>query len=328
MGLKTYLVKKIIYLIILIFFVITLNFVIFMLMPGDPTAVFANSARLKTAEQVAAVQEMFGLNESMEVRFVKYVRNMLTGNFGFSYYNGRAVIADLSMRFMNTMLLVGVSTILAIIIGILLGVLVAAKRGKAFDSISVSSALLFYSLPSFWMGMVFLLIFHNWLRWFPIGGIVPAEWAYNPPSNILVEIQGRISHLFLPVMTLVLFQYGGYLLLTRTCMLETLTEDYVTTARAKGVKERTVLFKHALKNASLPLITNIAISFGFMMSGAIITEQVFTYPGLGLWLWNAIAFADYPVLQAMFFVIALCVIFANFIADLLYGVIDPRIKYG
>lgn len=299
-----------------------------MLMPGDPTAVFANSARLKTAEQVAAVQEMFGLNESMEVRFVKYVRNMLTGNFGFSYYNGRAVIADLSMRFMNTMLLVGVSTILAIIIGILLGVLVAAKRGKAFDSISVSSALLFYSLPSFWMGMVFLLIFHNWLRWFPIGGIVPAEWAYNPPSNILVEIQGRISHLFLPVMTLVLFQYGGYLLLTRTCMLETLTEDYVTTARAKGVKERTVLFKHALKNASLPLITNIAISFGFMMSGAIITEQVFTYPGLGLWLWNAIAFADYPVLQAMFFVIALCVIFANFIADLLYGVIDPRIKYG
>lgn len=314
--------------IILIFFVITLNFVIFMLMPGDPTAVFANSARLKTAEQVAAVQEMFGLNESMEVRFVKYVRNMLTGNFGFSYYNGRAVIADLSMRFMNTMLLVGVSTILAIIIGILLGVLVAAKRGKAFDSISVSSALLFYSLPSFWMGMVFLLIFHNWLRWFPIGGIVPAEWAYNPPSNILVEIQGRISHLFLPVMTLVLFQYGGYLLLTRTCMLETLTEDYVTTARAKGVKERTVLFKHALKNASLPLITNIAISFGFMMSGAIITEQVFTYPGLGLWLWNAIAFADYPVLQAMFFVIALCVIFANFIADLLYGVIDPRIKYG
>jgi peptide/nickel transport system permease protein len=299
-----------------------------MLMPGDPTAVFANSARLKSQEQVEAVREMFGLNESVEVRFFKYVRNMLTGNFGFSYYNGRSVVSDLSLRFMNTMLLVGISTIISIIIGILLGVLVAAKRGKVFDSISVSSALLFYSLPSFWMGMVFLLIFHNWLHWFPIGGIVPAEWAYNPPSNILVEIQGRMWHLFLPVMTLVLFQYGGYLLLTRTCMLETLTEDYVTTARAKGVKERTVLFKHALKNASLPLITSIAISFGFMMSGAIITEQVFTYPGLGLWLWNAIAFADYPVLQAMFFVIALCVIFANFIADLLYGVIDPRIKYG
>jgi peptide/nickel transport system permease protein len=328
LGLKTYLVKKIIYLIILVFFVITLNFIIFMLMPGDPTAVFANSARLKSQEQVEAVRALFGLNESMEVRFFKYVRNMLTGNFGFSYYNGRSIVSDLSLRFVNTMLLVGISTILSIIIGILLGVLVAAKRGKVFDSISVSSALLFYSLPSFWMGMVFLLIFHNWLHWFPIGGIVPAEWAYNPPSNILVEIQGRMWHLFLPVMTLVLFQYGGYLLLTRTCMLETLTEDYVTTARAKGVKERTVLFKHALKNASLPLITSIAISFGFMMSGAIITEQVFTYPGLGLWLWNAIAFADYPVLQAMFFVIALCVIFANFIADLLYGVIDPRIKYG
>ncbi len=176
--------------------------------------------------------------------------------------------------------------------------------------------------------MILLLIFHNYLGWFPGVGSIPRDWAQHPPENIFVEIGGRAYHLVLPVVTLTLFMYGGYLLLTRTTMLETITEDYIMTAKAKGVKERTILFKHALRNASLPLITNIAISFGFMLSGAIITEQVFTYPGLGLWVWNAIAFVDYPVLQTMFFVIALCVIVANFLADMLYGVIDPRIRYG
>lgn len=313
---------------ILIFFIATVNFVIFILMPGDPTAVLASSARLKSQEQVEIVRKLYGLDEPLYVRYVKYLQNMVTFNFGFSYYNGRLITEELNRRLTNTILLVGLSTIFAIIIGILLGVIAAARRGKIFDSLSVTASLITYSLPSFWMGMIFLLIFSSWLGWFPMGGIVPAEWAQNPPANIFEEILGRAHHLFLPVLTLVLFQYGGYLLLTRAVMLETLTEDYIVTAKAKGVKERVILFKHALKNASLPLITNMALSFGFMLSGAIITEQVFSYPGLGLWLWNAIAFVDYPVLQAMFYIIALCVIIANFIADLLYGVIDPRIRYG
>jgi peptide/nickel transport system permease protein len=122
--------------------------------------------------------------------------------------------------------------------------------------------------------------------------------------------------------------YGGYLLLTRATMLEVLTEDYIVTAKAKGLKERAILFRHALKNASLPLITNAAISLGFVLSGAIITEQVFNYPGLGMWTWKAIDFTDYPVLQCIFYLVALSVIIANFMADLLYGVIDPRIRYG
>jgi len=328
MGLKTYLVMRIIYLVILVFFVLSLNFAIFMLMPGDPTAVFASGARLHDPEQVAIMRALYGLDEPVHIKYVKYITNMLTGNFGYSYFSGDLIVEELSIRFVNTLLLVGISTALSIIIGIILGVIAAAKRGKMFDSFAVSSSLLFYSLPSFWIGMILLMVFHNWLGWFPGSGTIPREWAFNPPENLFVEIGGRISHLFLPVLTLTLFMYGGYLLLTRTTMLETITEDYIVTAKAKGVKERTLLFKHALRNASLPLITNIAISFGFMLSGAIITEQVFTYPGLGLWVWNAIAFVDYPVLQAMFFVIALCVIIANFLADLLYGVIDPRIRYG
>lgn len=176
--------------------------------------------------------------------------------------------------------------------------------------------------------MIFIMIFSVNLHWFPLGGTIPKSWALNPPINIFDVIGGRLLHLFLPAFILILFSYGGYLLLTRALMMETLTEDYVTTARAKGLKERTVLFRHALKNASLPLITQTAMTFGFLVSGAVITEQVFGWNGLGQWIWFAIYNHDYPVMQAFFFLIALCVIIANFIGDLLLGVVDPRIKYG
>jgi len=245
-------------------------------------------------------------------------------------------------RLQNTLVLVGTSSILAIIIGVLLGVVAAYKRGGLFDSAAVVVSLTTYALPSFWMGMIALMIFSFNLHWFPSQGSIPADWAARWPTpawqgNIagvqlaipsLEEIAGRIHHLFLPMIVLTLFAYGGYLLLTRATMLETLSEDYVITARAKGLSERTVLFKHALKNASLPIITNVALTFAFLLTGAIITEQVFTYPGLGQWIWSSIAYADYPVMQAIFYIIALCVIIANFAADLVYGLIDPRVKYA
>jgi len=328
MGLKAYLAKKVVYLIILVYFVISLNFAIFMLMPGDPTAVFAQAARLNDPNALAAVRARFGLNESMAVRYVMYIENMLSFYFGYSYYSGQPISGEIGVRLTNTLALVGLSTVFSILLGTLLGVMAAAKRGKFLDSVNVTVSLVFFSVPSFWIGMLLLMIFSSWLGWFPMAGAIPRGWAVNPPANLFEEMAGRLQHLFLPVVTLTLFQYGGYLLLTRATMLEALTEDYIVTARAKGVRERAILYKHALRNASLPLITNIAISFGFLLSGAIITEQVFTYQGLGYWLWDAIGRADYPVLNAMFYIIALCVIAANFISDLLYGVVDPRIRYG
>ncbi len=328
MGLKAYLAKRLTFAIVTILIVLTINFIIFELMPGDPMETYASSARLQNVEQVERLRALFGLDQPIHVRYTKYMINMLTGQFGYSYHSHTEVASGITVRLLNTLTLIGISTVLSVLIGVVAGVIAAQKRGGVYDSTSVLASLVTYSLPSFWIGMVLLLIFHRNLGWFPGSGIVPYQWATNPPENLFVEIAGRLSHLFLPVVTLVLFQYGGFLLLTRATMLETLTEDYIITARAKGLKERTVLFRHALKNASLPLITNAAISFGFMFSGAIITEQVFTYPGLGYWLWQAITFNDYPVLQTMFFIISLCVIAANLIADLLYGIIDPRIKYG
>lgn len=343
MGLRGFVIKRVINSVILLFFVLTINFVIFELMPGNPIETLAASGRLR-ADQIAGIMDMYGFSDPLYVRFGKYIVNMLTWKFGYSFASKDSVASEMIGRLPNTLLLVGTSSILAIIIGVFLGVAAAYKRGGIFDSAAVVTSLTTYALPSFWMGMLALLIFSYKLQWFPSAGSVPAIWAISPPQPAwqgvipgtqialaipsLTEISGRIYHLFLPVTVLTLFSYGGYLLLTRATMLETLSEDYVVTARAKGLSERTVLFKHALKNASLPIITNVALTFAFILTGAIITEQVFTYPGLGQWIWSSIGTSDYPVMQAIFYIIGLCVIAANFVADLTYGLVDPRVKYG
>jgi peptide/nickel transport system permease protein len=348
MGLRGFVIKRIIYSFLLVLFVLVLNFVIFQVMPGNPIELFAGAGKLKNEQQKNEVIASFGLDQPITVRFQKYVVNMLTGQFGISFISQNYIATEVVGRLSNTLLLMGTSEILAMVLGILLGVIAAKKRGGLFDNASVVMSLTTYSLPSFWMGMIFLLIFYKTLGWFPGAGAYPRDWVTTyaasggfPPRLILgtlpggmtlalpslTEIAGRLWHLTLPTLTLTLFTYGGYLLLTRATMLEALTEDYIVTARAKGLSERTVLYKHALKNASLPLITSIALTFGFILSGAIITEQVFTYPGLGQWTWNAIQMRDYPALQAIFYITAISVIVANFIADILYGLVDPRIKY-
>ena len=354
MGLREYIIKRITYSVMLLIFVITINFFVFMMMPGDPTQLFLNPARAESPEarleQEQILREMWGIGEPLHMQYPKYIVRMLTWNFGQSMISRRFVLDELLYRLPYTVILMGGSAVIAAIIGITFGVLAAHKRGGTFDSASVVSSLALYSLPTFWLGLIFIIIFYVELGWFPHAGAFPREWALRWPNPLVfttstspstlntalflnVEealrlIKGYFSHAFLPMLTLVLFQFGGFLLLTRATMMETLTEDYITTAQAKGVKQRTILYRHALKNASLPIITSIAITFGFMLSGAIITETVFTWPGLGTWIWRAIQTRDYPVLQGFFYIIALCVITANFIADMLYGVIDPRIKYG
>jgi len=326
---------------VLLFFVLSLNFVIFMLMPGDPTIMFVKA--VKGQEKLMQEKlERWGLTQPIYIRYTKYLTNMITWQFGESFITGIPIAQTMLRRLKYTLTLLGASIALSLIIGVILGVIAAHRRGGIFDSTAVIGSLITYSLPVFWMGMLFILVFYSRLHWFPSAGAFPRAWGGNWPDPLialnilgttitmpsLVEIHGRLRHLFLPMVTLVLFQYGGWLLLTRATMLETITEDYVLTAKAKGLSERTILFKHALKNAALPLITNVALSFGFMFSGAIITETVFTYPGVGKWIWTAILNRDYPILQATFYVIGLCVIIANFLADILYGVIDPRVKYG
>lgn len=348
MGLRRYIIRRIIYSFVLILAVISVNFIIFQLMPGDPAQSYIMPDL--TPEQVKFISELYGLEESLFTRYVKCIKNLLTFDFGFSFRTLNPVSDEIGMRIANTILLIGTATTAAIIIGVLLGVIVAHKRGHPIDSLLVSFSLTTYSLPTFWMGMLALAIFGFTLQWFPTRGVYPEGWVRKPPipltlditstpqqlgvafnfnsNDLITFITGRLYHLLLPVSVLTIFYFGGYLLLTRATMLEALTEDFVVTARAKGLPERVVLYKHALKCASLPLITSVALAFGGMLGGAIITEQVFTWTGLGHWIWLSVIWQDYPAMQAIFYIIALCIIIANFIADLAYGVIDPRIKYG
>jgi peptide/nickel transport system permease protein len=329
MGLKGYIARRVVYMVILIFLVATMNFILFNLMPGSPLTKYVNDVRAKmTEERYEELKAIFGLDKPLHERYVIYLQNMFTWNFGFSYETRNYVQNDIARALPNTLFLMGVAELGAMLVGILFGVIAAYKRGSSLDTGLVTTSLITYSVPVFWIGWLILSFFAIQLKWFEVGRVEPQIWAINPPNSILEYLAGRLYMIALPAFTLFVFLFGGWILLTRATVLETITEDYVTTARAKGLPERTVLFKHVLKNASLPLITSVALTFGFLISGAIITETVFSYGGMGLLAWNAILTKDVPVMQAFFFVIALLVIIANFVADLLYGVIDPRIKYG
>jgi len=357
MGLRKFIMKRIVYSFILILAVICVNFIIFMRMPGDPTdflmAAWSKESPEARKAHEQALRDLWGLNDPIEVQLVKYIRNLLSFNFGIEIAGRRPISEVLAQKIPYTVLLLGLSTVVSMIIGIFWGIAVIKKRGGLFDTFSVITALITNSLPTFWIGLVLLWIFVSTLNWLPGARAFPVEWAlpnvgwprpvlmnalYDKNSVVyyislnfeeaLELISGYVRHLILPLTTLTIFSFGGWLLLTRATMLETITEDYIITARAKGLKENTILYKHALKNASLPIITSAALSFGFILSGAIITETVFSYPGLGGWIWTAINIRDYTVLMAIFYLISLCVIIANIIADILYGIIDPRIKYG
>jgi peptide/nickel transport system permease protein len=336
MTLRSYIARRFAYTLVLVLFVIVLNWIIFQLMPGVQGSISSLIGRVSPGGSSANEQayqnylSLYGLNKPPLERFITYFWDTLTLNFGTSFQTQHPVIQDIvqSGRLENTLVLLGTSTVLSIVVGVFFGIWAAHKRGTPVDGFWTSVSITTYSLPTFWMGLSFILIFALTLGWFPSGNVEPNNWAQGAllPS-LPVQLLIRLQYLFLPALTLTLFSYGGFLLLTRATMLETLGDDYVMTARAKGLSERTVLFKHAFKNASLPIVTASALAFGTILSGAIITETVFNWDGLGRWLFNAIGYKDYPVMQAMFFLLALSVIIANFISDIVYGIIDPRIKY-
>jgi len=322
LGLKRYIARRIIYTFILLLLVVTLNFIIFRLMPLDPLAVIASSARLKP-EQVEILKRRFHIGEPLHLQYLYYMVNLLQGEFGYSYRTQRPIAAEIMQVLPNTLLLLGVATLFSIVVGMVLGIIAASRRGKTIDVAIMFLGMTTFALPTFWIGLMLLLIFGFYLPAFPLRGTI----SVPPPTDPLSAVLDLLWHLTLPALTLVLFLFAQYAVVMRNSLLNVLTEDYIMTARAKGLDRRTILFKHALKNAMLPMITIIALGFGGVVSGAIITETVFSWDGMGFYLWLAIERSDYPVLQAVFFVIALTTIVANFIADVVYGFFDPRIRY-
>jgi peptide/nickel transport system permease protein len=273
-----------------------------------------------TPEDVARLRHEQGLDLPMVEQYVIYMKDVVTGNLGESLRTGIPVRELIGSRMWPTVLLVGLGTILASGLGVLIGIRGGWRRGSRFDTTSQYSSLVLYAMPEGWLGMLLLLLFSGWLHWFPAGGYASAD------ETGVAHVVDLLDHLFLPLLTLTLGYIGGYAIVMRSSMIETINEDFVHTARAKGVPERLVRRRHVVPNAFLPSFTLIILSFGFVLGGAIVIETVYSWPGLGLLTYNAINTKDYPVIQGVFLIASAAIIVANLAADITYGYLDPRIK--
>jgi len=352
MGLREYVIRRCLYMILLIVAVVCFNFFLFRL----PTFIFgASPISLMLSDELRRnlnqdlLEQMyanFGLVPDPDIfdwvyMFWRYIVSMFTGNFGVSFLTQRPVMSEIISRLPNTLLLMGSAAMTAIILGVWTGVKVANTPGSRKDVSAVTVSLFTYALPTFWIGMVLLLgfgfILPEWTNavWgvrigLPQFGTISYEvWvvAQSSPFGALIVAGDVLRHLFLPMITIGISAYGGYFLYMRNNLISVMTEDYILTARAKGLDENEVLYKHGMKNAMLPMVTVIALTFGGLISGTTLVETVFTWRGLGAFIFSSTIALDYPVIQAVFMIISITAIVANFAADLLYGVLDPRIKY-
>jgi peptide/nickel transport system permease protein len=305
-----------------VFVAITLNFVLFRAVPGS--AVTALRCLHCTQQLKDALVKELGLDESLWQQYVTYLGNLAQGDLGTSFIDRRSVWENLKRPIMNTLPMLVAGTVISIVVGIAIGVIAAWRRGTKVDRLNTWAALSLYAMPTQWIGL--LVVFYIALEFgFPVAGIRdPTLGILGEPSTMEVMID-RLEHMALPALTLGLGLYGEYALIVRSSMLETLGEDYVLTARAKGLKSWSIVWRHGLRNAMLPLVTLIALSFGYLLAGTIVIEEVFSYPGIGLAIINAIDQRDYPVLQGAFLLLTLSVILFNFVADLLYAKLDPRV---
>lgn len=325
MGGRRYLLSKVLQAVLTLVFIITFNFFLFRVIPGNPAQVLARN-KLLPKEAVEELERDFGLKESLPKQFQLYVADTLRGNFGISYTFRVPVRDVIAERVWPTVLLVGVSTIFSTVLGLLIGIYGAWKRGSAFDVSSLGFALVTYSMPEFWLGILLLLAFAGGVgifpSLFPTGGIETPGAGYTG----LAHYTDVLNHLFLPALTLTLAYIGEYALIVRSSLLDVMGEDYVTTARAKGLREGLVLRRHVVPNAMLPTITLAALNLGFIVSGAITVETVFSWPGLGLLSYEALRAPDYPLLQGLFLLFSAAVIVANLVADIVYSYMDPRVR--
>ncbi|MFH1102778.1 MAG: ABC transporter permease [Pseudomonadota bacterium] len=317
--------RRLIQIIIIFFVIFTVLFLLFRLAPGDPISRIIDPDM--TPEDAARLMAQMGLDKPLWIQYLYYLKNVLSGNFGHSFYYGRPVVEIISDRLPNTVLLFTTSVILSAIVGIFLGKIASWNKGKRTDTFMTMGALITHTLFLPWMALILIWIFAYKLSWFPINGMISEDVWLDPSSGILRKGLDVLYHMILPLSTLFLIYFGSYLLLMRSSMLETLKEDYILTARAKGLKEKIIRNHHAAPNAALPVVTSVGLSLAFSINGGALTETVFTWPGIGRELVFSVSNNDYPLAQASFLLIAAVVLFSNLLVDILYAYLDPRIRY-
>ena len=317
-----YVVKRVLFAIGTVFVAVTLNFLLFRTLSGD--AVSALRCRQCTQEFKDYQRRSLGLDKSKWEQYKIYLGDLVQGDLGHSLRTEEPVTEALWEPLKNTVPMVALGTLFSIVFGVATGVVAAWRRGTAADKAALWGGLGFYSMPPQWLGLVIVLFIADRIG-LPTSGVKdPTLGILSNPSFVEVAVD-RLEHMILPALTLGLVIFGEYTLIVRSAMLETLGEDYVLTSRAKGLSNWATVWKHGFRNAMLPVITLVALSLGFIIGGAITVEYVFSYPGIGLLIVEAIDQRDYPVLQAAFLLLTLSVIFFNLVADLLYFKLDPRV---
>lgn len=314
-----YVVKRVAFALVTIFVAITLNFILFRAAPGSAVT---NLSRVPhaTKETREAIAKQFGLDKSKWEQYGIYLNQLAHGNLGVSFADSQPVFDNLKEALLNTIPMLVLGTLFAIVLGTIAGVIAAWRRGTAVEHVAVTTALGFYSMPTHWLALVLIIVFAGT---FPSGGRVD-DFLVNPTG--WEHLQDVLWHMTLPSLTLGLVLFGEYTLIVRSAMLETLGEDYILTARAKGLRPWTIIRRHALRNAMLPITTLVALSLGYIVAGAILIETVFSWPGVGRAVYQAVLERDYPMLQGAFLLLTLSVVFFNFVADMLYFKLDPRIS--
>lgn len=314
-----YLLKRTLQAIITAFVAVTFNFLLFRALPGSVVSNLSRVPNATPALKLALTKE-FGLNHSLWSQYGSFLVQFAHFNLGVSYQNSRPVTDNLITDLGNTIPMVTLGTLISIVLGILTGVIAAWRRGTHLENWSVAPALAFYAMPAQWLGMMFIVLFSAYL---PTGGM---ENNFLIDPTPVQHITDLLQHMILPSLTLGLVLYGQYTLIVRSSMLETLSEDYILTAKAVGFSKPRILARYAFRNAMLPVVSVVALSLGFIVGGAILVETVFNWPGIGLAVYQAVLYRDYPMLQGAFLVLTLSVIFFNLVADLLYLRLDPRIR--
>lgn len=319
-----FLARRVLQAVLTILFIVLLNFILFRMMPGSPERVLTRNPNI-SAEVKANLREKWGLDKPLfPDQFVAFVASTAQGDLGLSYkYRGQPVTEVLGSRIWPTVILFGLGELIAIVAGMALGAYAGWRRGGRVDYVGNGLSLILYATPYFVLGMFLLVVFASTLGWFPTNGMLSAGARYDSFADQLLDFG---HHLVLPLATVSLGLIGLYSILMRSSIIETLSEDYVQTARAKGLQDGHILRAHALPNALLPAVTVVAIQSGYVIAGAITAEVVFNWPGIGTLTVDALSARDYPVLQGIFMLLAVSVVAANLLADLVYGLLDPRVR--
>lgn len=338
-----YLLRRLAVLIPSFFGLTLLTFTLIRLIPGDPVEVMMGERRLDPAMHAAALKRL-GLDKPLYAQYFDYVGNLLKGDLGVSVVSQRNVWDEFKALFPATLELALCAIILASVLGLIVGMIAAIRRGSIFDHGVMGLSLTGYSMPIFWWGLLLIMLFSAQLRWTPVSGRlsllfdVPPETGFmlidawiaeqaNPRINQGAFLDA-IKHLILPSIVLATIPLAVIARMTRSSVLEVLREDYVRTARAKGLSPTRIVLVHILRNALIPVLTVIGLQVGTLMGGAVLTETIFSWPGVGKWLIDAISRRDYPVVQNGILLIATLVILTNFVVDILYGVVNPRIRHS